>query len=52
MNADEPVLNAAFTSVSTDKITWSSEIRDRIQGKDLPAVGEDQARDLLRNFDP
>lgn len=53
MDADKPEINATFTSVFTDKISWAFEARDRIQGReDLPAVAEDQVRDLLRNFGP
>lgn len=53
MDADKPEINATFTSVFTDKISRAFEARDRIQGReDLPAVAEDQVRDLLRNFAP
>lgn len=41
MAADKPEINATFTSVSTDKISWAFEARDSIQGReDLPAVAE------------
>lgn len=53
VGADEPEFNATFVSVFTDKISWASDPRDRIQGReDLAAVEEDQVRDLLRYFDP
>lgn len=51
-NSDEAEALEFFASVFPDTVSWAYVFRERVQGEEWLAMGEDQVKDFLRNLDP